>query len=312
MTQEDRSVRTSRPEGIWGAVLLPVGEDGEIDFAALADEIDFLCESRLAGIYTNGTAGEFFNQTEGEFDQVSEMVADRARRLGKPFQIGVSNSNPRLARERLRRVRALNPNAVQITLPDWWPPSAAEQARFVTGMQAEAAETALVLYNPPHAKVQLDLSDIAVLRDEAPSLFGIKVKGGGKSWYAERRALLPDFSVFVAGHTVAFGRPLGANGSYSNVACLSPDGAVRYWELIETDLAAAKDLEARFAKLVDDHLMPLANSQGLSNAALDKLMAAAGGWGPIGPRLLWPHSGADRATVNSIGSAARRLLPELF
>lgn len=300
-----------RPAGIWGAVLLPLGGSDTIDFSALADLVDILCASGVAGIYTNGTAAEFFNQTEAEFDRITGIVLDGAGRIGMPVQIGVSNSNPRVARDRVRRIKASGAVAAQITLPDWWPPSAAEQQRFVEGMAEAADGCPLVLYNPPTAKVRLDVPDIATLRACAPSLVGVKVMGGDAAWYAQRRELLGDMSVFVAGHTVAFARPLGANGSYSNLACLSPGGAVRHWNLIESDPDAAHDIEARFRGFLSGTMLPLARDHGLSDAALDKAMAAAGGWGPIGPEMLWPYSGATLDMVDTIRKSARREVPEL-
>ncbi len=301
-----------RPHGIWGTVLLPI-KDGAIDFGALAETVDILCESPLAGIYTNGTACEFHNQTEAEFDAITEMVAARASAAGMPFQIGVNDTNPRRARERLARIRDLGPRGVQIILPDWWAPSPDEQKRFVAGMQKAAGDLPLILYQPPHAKALLSLAEIAALRTEAPGLVGIKCLGGDEDWYAERRRLLPGFSVFVGGGSVAFGRPLGADGSYSNLACLTPHGAARHWGMIETDPDLARDIEARFTGFLKTVLLPLSGGQRrLSNSALDKLMAAAGGWGPIGPDLLWPYIGADTDTVTAVARAARAALPEFF
>lgn len=300
-----------RPEGIWGAALLPVTAAGAVDFGALAEELAILCACGLAGVYSNGTAAEFHNQTEAEFDRFSQLLAEAAGKAGKPFQIGVSNSNPRLARERLQRIGALRPWAVQITLPDWWPPAEAERRRFVEGMAEAAQGIPLILYNPGHAKARLTLEEIAALCAAVPTLAGVKVGGGDDDWYGRRRALLPGLSVFVAGHTVAFGRPRGADGAYSNVACLSPEGALRYWQMIETAPEAARDLEARFGAFLAAHMMPLARA-GLSDAALDKAMAAAGGWGPVGPRLLWPYSGASAEDVAVIARSARASMPELF
>lgn len=301
-----------RPEGIWGAAMLPVTTAGCVDFCALAEELEILAACPLAGVYSNGTAAEFHNQTEEEFDRFSEMLATMMRRAGKPFQIGVSNTNPRVARARLRRIAALQPDGVQITLPDWWPPSEAERLRFVEGMAEAAAGLPMILYNPGHAKSRLTLDQIATLRAAAPALVGAKLAGGDADWYAERRRLLPGFSVFVAGHTVAFGRPLGADGSYSNVACLSPAAAVRIWDMAADDPDAAQAMEARFRAFLVAHVMPLARDHGISDAGLDKAMAAAGGWGPVGPRLLWPYSHASAAQVGALAAAVREMLPEFL
>lgn len=300
-----------RPEGIWGAVLLPLSEAGNIDLGALSEMVDALCQSGVAGIYTNGTAGEFFNQTEAEFDAITAIVLDRGAQAKIPVQIGVSNSNPRVARDRIKRIARSGAVAAQVTLPDWWPPSGEEQARFIAGMSEAGQGLPLVLYNPPTAKVHLNVDQIAALPAVTPDLVGVKVAGGDAEWYAERRAKLGELSVFVAGHTVAFGRPLGADGAYSNVACLSPSGAVRQWDQIETDPIAALDLEARFRKFLHETMIPLARNHGLSDAALDKAMAAAGGWLPIRPTLLWPYSGAGDDMVVAIRASAQKFVPEL-
>ncbi|SMY08899.1 dihydrodipicolinate synthase family protein [Flavimaricola marinus] len=301
-----------RPTGIWGAVLLPISADGEIDFSALADLVDVLCQSGVAGIYTNGTAAEFFNQTEAEFDKITELVLDRTSKAGVHVQIGVSNSNPRVARERLCRMVGRGVAAVQVTLPDWWPPSPTEQLRFLAGMAEVADGLPMVLYNPPTAKARIDVQGIMRLRAATPTLVGVKVAGGDEDWFAQRRAMLGDMSVFVAGHTVAFGRPLGADGAYSNVACLSPRGAVTHWEQIETDPTAALDLERRFRQFLQSTMIPLARDHGLSDAALDKAMAAAGAWGAISPQLMWPYSSATPEMIAQIRKSALDHVPELI
>jgi dihydrodipicolinate synthase/N-acetylneuraminate lyase len=300
------------PRGIWAAVLLPVSQQGGIDWGALAEEVAILCESPVDGLYTNGTAGEFHSQTDAEYERTTALVAEIAGKAGKPFQIGVSHTNARIARERLSRLGPLRPAGAQITLPDWWPPSADEVARFIEGMQEAAGDVPLILYNPPHAKKRLTLEEIAGLRALSPGLIGAKLPGGDAQWYAERRRLLPEFSVFVPGHTVATARPLGADGSYSNMACLNPSGAAKHWRMIEEDPAAALDLERRINLFLRDHVLPFRASHGLSDAALDKLMAAAGGWGPVSARLLWPYVSAPEDEVARVAASARALIPEFF
>ncbi len=300
------------PAGIWGAILLPVDRAGEIDWHALDEELCILLESGLAGLYTNGTAGEFHTQTEDEFDRLTALVAERACAARIPFQIGVCHTNPRVSRARLARIGGIGASGAQFILPDWWPPSAPEVGRFIDGMQEAAGDLPLILYNPPHAKVRLPLDRIAALRARAPGLAGAKLPGGDADWYADRRRLLPGFSVFVAGHTVAFGRPLGADGAYSNVACLSPQGALLHWDLAASDPARAAELEGRIQSFMQTYVVPLVASHGLSHAALDKLMAAAGGWGPVSERLMWPHVSAPPEAVTAVAAAARAMLPEFF
>lgn len=136
--------------------------------------------------------------------------------------------------------------------------------------------------------------------------------GGDQHWYARMAAALGDrLAVFVAGHTLASGRRLGAAGSYSNVACLNPAGAVRWYRLMDDDPEAALDLESRLRRFLDRHIAPLA-AAGYSDPALDKTLAAVGGWAPIGTRLRWPYRWLDESEVPGLRRVARRVVPELF
>jgi len=300
------------PRGIWGAVLLGVSRHGIIDWKMTSDHITALCESSVNGIYTNGTAGEFHNQTGAEYAQLTELVSGIAKDKLKPFQLGVSHSNPRVALKRLQSAVKLLPDGMQFTLPDWWTLSSNELITFVEQLQASAGNIPLILYNPPHAKHQLSLADIYAIVQRMPNLVGVKLAAGDATWYATNQQYLKKLSVFVPGHTVAFGRPLGASGSYSNVACLSPDGAVKHWNRIQSDSDAAIELESRINRFMQTHLVTLAAQNGLSNGALDKLMAAAGGWSPITEKLLWPYHSASKLDVSRVATAARNELPELF
>ena len=67
----------SEIKGNWAAVMLPVNGDQSIDYGRLATQLDYLVESGINGIYTNGTAAEFHTQSEEEFDRISQMVAQR-------------------------------------------------------------------------------------------------------------------------------------------------------------------------------------------------------------------------------------------
>ena len=82
------------PQGIWGTILLPVDKHDQIDWGALAEELEVLTASDLAGIYANGTAGEFHNQTEAEYERLVGLVAQQAQAAGMPFQIGGLQHQP--------------------------------------------------------------------------------------------------------------------------------------------------------------------------------------------------------------------------
>ncbi len=299
--------------GNWATLLLPIQPDDTIDFTLLAGEIDHFIGAKVSGIYSNGTAGEFHTQTETEFDQISTVLAEKCTRAHMPFQIGVSHFSAQVARERLRRVKPLQPSAFQVTLPDWFPPTLPEAIAFLRVMAEEAAPIGLIVYNPPHAKRRLTPPEWAEIAAQVPGVIGMKVPGGDAAWFAAMQPLCAQLSIFTPGHLLAEGLARGAHGAYSNVACLSPAGAQRWYEMCIHEPDAGRALGARIATWWQANISPLITRDGLSNAAADKAAAAAGGWLPgFTPRLRWPYRSAEYGAVPAIALSARNELPELF
>jgi dihydrodipicolinate synthase/N-acetylneuraminate lyase len=297
--------------GVWGTLLLPLNGDDSIDFGRLRNQADFLAASGLHGLYAHGTAGEFHTLTEAEFDTVNELLADACKSAGVAFQIGCSHPLAQTTLERVRRAASVDPGAVQVILPDWLPLSDDEVIAFLSRVADVADPVPVVLYNPPHAKTQVYPELLGRLSAQIPALIGLKSAGGDDAWFVAVRAAAPGLSVFVPGHLLASGIARGAHGSYSNIAALSPSGAVRWYELMQRDLEASLELERRIGMFFAAHIAPL-QAAGLSNPALDKFLAAVGDWADVGTRVRWPMTSAPAAAVAAARPAARTMLPELF
>jgi len=308
-----KPLRASEIRGNWATLLLPIRPDQSIDYDLLAAEVSRFGAAGVNGVYSNGTACEFYTETETEFDRVNQILAEGCERLRLPFQIGVSHMSPQLSLNRLRRARAWQPSAFQVILPDWFPPTMADIHRFLDVMAEAADPIPLVLYNPPHAKRNLVPAEWIEIVERHPGVVGIKVVGGDADWYEAMRPVLEKISVFIAGHYLAIGLSRGAHGAYSNVACLSPHGAQRWYDLCQSDLPEGLKLGERIASFFTQEVMPLITVRKLPNMAADKALAVAGGWLPgFSTRLRWPYEGAPEAEAVRIGTAARAALPELF
>jgi dihydrodipicolinate synthase/N-acetylneuraminate lyase len=299
--------------GNWATLLLPINADDSIDYRLLGAEVDRFIAAKVNGIYSNGSAGEFYTQTEDEFDRVSQLLAEKCERAGMPFQIGACHMSPQLSRERVRRAKALRPGAFQVVLPDWFPPAWPEIVAFLETLAAEAAPVPLVIYNPPHAKRKLAPEEWRTLIDLVPGIAGIKVAGGDDAWYRAMQSVMARISVFIPGHMLASGLARGAHGAYSNVACLSPAGAQRWYEECAASRIAGRRSEERIRGFWEANVAPLITRHGLPNMAADKAAAVAGGWLPgLSPRLRWPYRGATPEMIAQIAHAARVALPEFF
>lgn len=298
--------------GVWASILLPFREDESIDFGALAGQVGFLAQSTVSGIYTNGTGAELHNQTDEEFLRISGLVAGICREAGKPFQIGASHPFPVKTLERIRQTRHLRPAAFQVILPDWVPVTMEEAVAFLRRLGEEAGGIPLVVYNPGHGKWRLSPEEWAVVAREVPAVRGIKVGGGDDQWYRRMEPLLGRLSVFIPGHRMATGLARGAHGSYSNMACLNPEAAAAWYRQCREDGEAGLAAEERILGFMNGHIIPLITEEHFCDPAVDKLLAAVGGWCPLTPRLRWPYRWVGGERIAQIREAGRRIIPEFF
>ncbi|UXN57068.1 dihydrodipicolinate synthase family protein [Phyllobacterium zundukense] len=299
--------------GNWASLLLPIEADDSIEFNKLGAEIDILIDANVDGIYSNGTAGEFHNQTEEEFDRIQLMLAERCQKAGMPFIIGACQPDPTIMLNRVRRAASLDPVAIQVILPDWWPLADEEAIDYLNRASGIANGIPIILYNPPHAKRVLAPKELGTILAETPGVIGVKLADGDSNWYVEARDHLSGVSLFVPGHHLATGIREGvAAGAFSNVACLSPRGAQRWTDLMQTDIDAAIETEQRICKFMDEHIVPFRQKSGYSNAALDKLLCAIDNWGPVGTRLRFPYRWISEDEAERLRAVAKQELGDIM
>ena len=191
--------------GNWATLLLPITKEDinkeDIDFDLLAAQIDYFIEAKVDGIYSNGTAGEFYTQSEQEFEQISQLLATKCKQAGVPFQIGASHCHPNESVARAQFAASLNPTAIQVILPNWFPCNTETALTFLKKVESVCNGVPLILYNPPHAKVCLSAQQLKTLFDEVETLVGFKLPRITDEIAAT--GLAQDASIFVAGHFLA-------------------------------------------------------------------------------------------------------------
>ena len=79
---------------------------------------------------------------------------------------------------------------------------------------------------------------------------------------------------------------------------------------MSTDYGAAIALEGKLRGFLDDYILPFRAEGGYSNQALDKLLAAIGGWSATGTRLRWPYRWIDESEALRLRHIARERLPD--
>lgn len=131
---------SSQITGTWATLLLPINADDSIDFSRLREELSILLSSGVNGIYSGGTAGEFYALSEEEYRQVNELMAQMCESVGMPFEIDATSTSAQHCLQRVEIAANLHPAAIQVILPDWYPLSDAEVLLFLNRV-AEVAGT---------------------------------------------------------------------------------------------------------------------------------------------------------------------------
>ena len=298
--------------GNWATLMLATGENGKIDYVKMEDEIDVLISSSPNGIYSNGTACEFYSQNMDEFLRISELLADKCHKADVRFQIGVSHPCAQESFERLRVVKELCPDAVQVIFPDWFPVDDRAAVSFMEKMSEASGGIPLVLYNPPHAKRILKPVEWQILKKHVPKLIGVKVFDNNcdPEWYSSMRENSAGLSVFVPGHHLATGIVNGASGAYSNVACLNPFAAQKWYDMMGDDIESAMELESRIRKFMSECIDPFIVKMHYPNHACDRFMANVGGWADVGFSLRWPYASIPESFVPEVRERAHDIIPE--
>ena len=295
--------------GNWATLVLPINEDESIDYERFEQEIDRLIEAGVNGIYSNGTAGEFFTLTPEEFMTTTAIFASKCSTAHMPFQIGCSYFSGQIMLERIRFAKKFHPTAIQVTLPEWFPVTNQEAIAFLRRAAEEAEGIPLVLYNPPHAKRILKPQEFMEILEAVPAVRSIKVCDGDEQWYESMREVLAATAVFIPGHHLATGVAHGAKGAYSNVAELSPYHAQKWYNLMITDLPAAMEVEKDIQRFMRERINPLIVKDRHPNFAVDKYMAQLGGWCEIESRIRFPYASVPQDHLEEDRRAYREMIP---
>jgi hypothetical protein len=86
----------------------------------------------------------------------------------------------------------------------------------------------------------------------------------------------------------------------------------QWYEQMKSDMKSALELERRIQHFMDKYIVPFITEHKYSNQAVDKFLAAVGGWSSISQRLRWPYNSINENEINSVRSAGQKLLPEFF
>jgi len=247
---------TKELSGAWTALVTPMLDDGEVDWAGLARNVEFQIDQGIVGLLPTGTTGESPTLSWGEHNLVIEKVVEHA--AGRcPVMAGTGSNS---TEEALHNTgHALENGCTYALLVDCYynGPSSLELRREYHGFIASRLpEMKFVPYViPGRTGCALGPEDLAILADECPNVVGVKEATGDLDRMAHTRSLCaPDFSIMSGDDDLTLemmlSTAIAADGVISVMSNVVP-GAVAAM------VAAAAAGDVKLARRINEEVSPL-------------------------------------------------------
>ena len=135
-------------DGIYTPVVTPYFEDGEVNWDALSDMIDFLVEKGVSGLISGGSTGENYAQRVTERMELAKFT--HAKIAGKlPLVVGTGAMLTSDSIALAEGAKDIGADAILLASPPYAVPTDRENALNALAID-KAADLPVMLYNYPH------------------------------------------------------------------------------------------------------------------------------------------------------------------
>ncbi len=236
--------------GSFVALVTPMTEDGQVDYDALSDVIEFHIENQTDGIVSVGTTGESATLNTQEHCQVIRYTIEKvAGRV--PVMAGTGANSTSEAIELTRCAKEAGADACLLVTPYYNKPT--QEGLYLHHKAiAEAVDIPQMLYNVPGRTACDMLNDTVVRLSEIPNIIGIKDATGDLSRLDDLKGRVSaDFDLFSGDDGTAVEFILrGGHGGISVTANVAPKSVHDAYEAaLQGDAERAQAIDAPLAAL---------------------------------------------------------------
>jgi 4-hydroxy-2-oxoglutarate aldolase len=230
----------------------PFGDNGEIDTAAIAFNVEKWMDAGLGGIVALGTNGESGLLDDDESDQVVVAVRDRVPR-DRVLIAGTGRESTRATIAATKRAAARGADAALVRTPSFFKPLCTPPLliRHYTAV-ADASPIPVLLYSFP-ASTGVAFSPDSVARlAEHQNIVGMKESGSDAALFAQFADVVPSSFSMLAGSGTVFYADLclGAVGGILAVAAVAPEICLGLLEAVQHGrYDEARQLQKKMATL---------------------------------------------------------------
>ncbi|MFA6107270.1 MAG: 4-hydroxy-tetrahydrodipicolinate synthase [Candidatus Latescibacterota bacterium] len=223
--------KTEFISGIIPAVITPMTEDEELDERGLEVLLDHLIGAGVDGVFTIGTAGEFWALSVEEKRRVFEWTVGYTK--GRvPVYVGTCANTTREAVRLAEIAQEAGVDCLSVLTPTFITPNAEEMFRHYQAV-ARAVDLPVLLYtNPDRTNNPLSVDLVVRLAEEVENVVGIKDSSGDLTLTTEYLRRTPDdFRVLMGRDTLIYaGLVHGASGAIAASANIAPELSVKVFD----------------------------------------------------------------------------------
>lgn len=233
-------------KGIIVAMLTPFQANGEVNYPALEEYIDFLIEKGVHGLFPVGTNGEGPALSLEEREKIAEVVVQRtAGRIPVIIHTGAINTRDTI--RLTKHAYAVGANAAAVVSPYYFPHDEISLGSHFAVVCESSPDLPIFLYNiPGNAKNAIKPGLVKQLSSRFPNLVGIKDSSKDMTTLEDFIQVLgPGFNVVVGTDTLILpALVMGSVGVVSAVANVFPEPCVALYEAyVAGDYGKARELQ---------------------------------------------------------------------
>jgi 4-hydroxy-tetrahydrodipicolinate synthase len=238
-------------QGIIPAMITPMTEDEALDEKGFQKLVDGLILAGVHGIFTVGTAGEFWALNVEEKRKIYQWTTDYVNRR-VPTYVGTCANSTREAVQLSEHAQDAGIDCLSVLTPNYITPNPDQMFAHYAAI-AQSVDIPILLYNLP-ARTGNTLSVDVVIRlaEKFENIVGVKDSSGDFSNAMAYLQQAPQGFRFVMGNDALILPAImqGAAGAIAATANVAPEIAVGIYESVrEGDIEAAKDFQKRLTSL---------------------------------------------------------------
>ena len=238
------------------AIITPMLEDGSVDYAGLAKNIDFQIENGTDAIIICGTTGESSTLDDKEHRECIRFAVENTHNR-IPVIAGTGSNDTKYAIELSQEAQELGANGLLIVTPYY---NKTTQRGLVAHYNAiaDSVDLPIILYNvPSRTGVGFDVSTVAALA-EHKNIAAIKEASGNIGYTAKVAAKCGDKIDIYSGNDdmIVPIMSLGGKGVISVLSNVLPKETHQMTQYcLENNFAAASELQLKYLRLINDLFM---------------------------------------------------------